>query len=456
MTEQMERPKVIKLAEKEYFDATELKTYDPIYFTGTSRTVRLIVTKKEIPLDQYCYASLSKLKGWTMSNQKAPSSKATLLLLKDWVLKNIPKMKPDSDESKEAVYEYPEAPQILYLGEEEKFKDSAGNTANIETRGGRSPDKIYFLAKDVADVFEMPDLIRTLKRKETKYIENIHYVIYTSNVDAIHINEKMKPKKQTFITYRGMLKILFGSLSGRADKFVDWATNILFIHQMGSEEMKEELGSELIGQPVKSVRAVFKTFAKKVPCVYRFALGTAKNLREVMNLPDTIHDDFVIIKYGLTEDLDRRMSEHIRTYEKIKGVRLGLMNFSYIDPKFLSQAEVDVKEFFQDIEIPIKYESFAELVAINPKHEKQINKQFAYIGSEFSGSITELIVQIEKLKSEIEMLKKTHEWELKDKDRIIEQKDLIIQNKDLIIQSKDKDIEILNLKLEITSTFKKC
>ena len=452
MTEQMERPKVIKLAEKEYFDATELKTYDPIYFTGTSRTVRLIVTKKEIPLDQYCYASLSKLKGWTMSNQKAPSSKATLLLLKDWVLKNIPKMKPDSEESKEAVYEYPEAPPILYLGEEEKFKDSAGNTANIETRGERSPDKIYFLAKDVSDVFEMPNLLANF-RKSIEYVKHVDYEIFLGKQEySIPVHTY---KRRIFITYEGMIKILYSSRSIKAKTFRKWATDILFIHQIGSEEMKEELGSELIGQPVKSVRAVFKTFAKKVPCVYRFALGTAKNLREIMNLPDTIHDDFIIIKYGLTEDLDRRMSEHIRTYEKIKGVRLGLMNFSYIDPKFLSQAEVDVKEFFQDIEVPIKYESFAELVAINPKHEKQISKQFAYIGSEFSGSITELIVQIEKLKSEIEMLKKTHEWELKDKDRIIEQKDLIIQNKDLIIQSKDKDIEILNLKLEITSTFKK-
>ena len=56
--------------------------------------------------------------------------------------------------------------------------------------------------------------------------------------------------------------------------------------------------------------------------------------------------------------------------------------FSYIDPKFLSDAEVDIKDFFQTIEIPIEYKLFKELVAIDPKHEKYgfpaIQKQYKY------------------------------------------------------------------------------
>ena len=63
------------------------------------------------------------------------------------------------------------------------------------------------------------------------------------------------------------------------------------------------------------------------------------------------------------------------------------MEYVYIDPMFLSQAEIKVKEFFNDIEIPINYDTYAELVAINPTHEKMIKQQFKYLHSEFSGSI---------------------------------------------------------------------
>ena len=48
------------------------------------------------------------------------------------------------------------------------------------------------------------------------------------------------------------------------------------------------------------------------------------------------------------------------------------MDFSYIDPKFLSEAETSLKEYFQTIEIPIKYEKYTELIAINPTHENKL------------------------------------------------------------------------------------
>ena len=100
---------------------------------------------------------------------------------------------------------------------------------------------------------------------------------------------------------------------------------------------------------------------------------------------------YIIIKYGLTEDMERRTKVHDKQYGSIDGVQLGLMEFSYIDPKFLSEAETDIKDFFQPIEIPIEYKSYKELVAIDPKHEKQIQKQYKYIGTEYQCNITDLI-----------------------------------------------------------------
>ena len=79
------------------------------------------------------------------------------------------------------------------------------------------------------------------------------------------------------------------------------------------------------------------------------------------------------------DDIERRTNEHDKHYGIITGVQLGLMEFSYINPKFLSEAEPNIKDFFQTIEIQIEYKSYRELVAINPTHKKQITRQYKYI-----------------------------------------------------------------------------
>jgi hypothetical protein len=439
------RPQIIKHNKTSYYNAKELKVYDPVFFYGTSNGIRAIIKKKNIDQINIHYATFSKKFGWSSSVQTKPSANAQLLLLESWVITNIPKMMHDSEESREEKYEYPKAPVILHLDDCEKFKDSDGNSVDIETRGNRTSKGIYFSAKDVAHVFEMPRLLDVITNKDRGYIENKHYNFYLVQP----IIDGVSRVKKLFITYQGMLKILFSSRSGNAEKFVDWATDTLFTVQMGTEEKKEELSANLIGQSVKNIRAVFKTCSKKVPCIYRFSLGTAKTLRKSMNLPDEIGDKFIIIKYGLTEDLDRRSSEHVKEYEKIQGVKLGLMEFSYIDPKFLSEAEVDIKEYFQTNEISVKYEKYAELVAINPDHEKQIKKQFKYIGTEYQGSITDLITQVEKLNLQIKSLNEINECKLKDKDRIIE-----LKNKEIELIEKDVKYEqlrneILEMKLNM-------
>jgi len=384
----VERPKVIIINNKNYYNAKILKQYDPAYFIGTSAGIRDIIMKKKIDDANIHYATFSKRYGWTScSHQDKPSTKAPLLLLESWVVANVPKMMPESAESKEELYEYPEAPPILHLEDHEKFKDSDGNIAEIETRGERIRKGIYFLAKNVSTEFEMPSLIHDIlyDKRYDYYTVDIDYKLFA--LQNIENPTKNDYKRQLFITYEGMIKILYSSRSKKAKLFREWATDTLFTIQMGSDEHKEELGAKIIGQSVKNVRAVFKACSKKVPCIYRFSLGTAKTLRQSLNLSDEIKDDFIIIKYGLTDDLDRRSAEHVLEYEKkINGVKLGLMDFSYIDPKFLSEAETSLKEYFQTIEIPVKYEKYTELIAINPTHEKQIKKQYNYIGTAYQGN----------------------------------------------------------------------
>ena len=395
------KPTEITINDNKYYEADALKTYDPVYFHDCSRFIKSIIKKKNITTDNYIYATWSK-KTWKQVVSNTPKSK--LLLSANWVENNIPKM----SNGKKVNYEFLEAPGIIILDNSEKFRDNEGKIVEIETRGKRISNSIYFLASDVSRAFDMPNLLVSIFNVNSCYIKDVHYRTFICP-------DITQAEKKVFITYKGLLKILFCSRTGRAAEFIEWATNTLFTVQMGSKEKKEELASGLIGIPAKSLREVLKTNVSSTPCIYRFALGTVKELRKKMNLSDEIPDDHIIIKYGYTDDLVRRISEHIKTYEKLTN-KLELIDYVYIDPKFLSQAESQIKEFFQEIETPVKYESFNELIAINPKHDNSVKKQFKYIHNEFSGSVRDLIEQIDKLKNTHKIEIMTLEYELAQKD----------------------------------------
>jgi hypothetical protein len=176
-----------------------------------------------------------------------------------------------------------------------------------------------------------------------------------------------------------------------------------------------------------------------------------------MKISNDIPDNYIIIKYGYTCDFSERTLDHIKTYGNIKGANLELMNYVYIDPKYLSKAETDIKAFFSDIENQIKYEKFKELIAINPKHEKQIVRQFKILGNEYSGCVKELSDKLEKaiIKHAEEILKERHKNELvveryeKDVMKEKHKNDLLIKENQLLnkeIQLLSKDLEIEKLK----------
>lgn len=76
------------------------------------------------------------------------------------------------------------------MKDEEKFKDNMGNIIEIETRGERQHDKIYFKVKDVANGFDMENLQKTII---TDNYENIiHYKYF--NCEKVISNEKNQVK----------------------------------------------------------------------------------------------------------------------------------------------------------------------------------------------------------------------------------------------------------------------
>jgi hypothetical protein len=70
-----------------YYKADELKVFSPEYFKGTSKSIRTIITRKNIPVASFIYASFSKKNGWALSNEA--SKPAKLLIMKEWIDVNM-------------------------------------------------------------------------------------------------------------------------------------------------------------------------------------------------------------------------------------------------------------------------------------------------------------------------------------------------------------------------------
>lgn len=199
-----------------------------------------------------------------------------------------------------------------------------------------------------------------------------------------------------------MLKVLFTSRTGKANTFVDWATDTLFAAQMGTLEQKTQLASKTLGITAEAIREVFNTTASTIPCVYLYTVNTVDKMRKSMTIPIKFKDDNIVLKFGFTDNLKRRTVEHEKYYSKVKGSNLKLTWWSYIDPQYISTAEIDIKEFFKLLNCSHPFDSQKELVVVSPKILPQIEKRYKQLGELYGGHIKEMTMKIRELENKIE------------------------------------------------------
>ena len=457
---------IITLTEKPnvlYYLADELKKLSPDYFVGTSKTIRKIIERKNIPNTEYTYATTFK-KQWRICDTSCKKGK--LLLNKNWCELNIQLNQKITNDKKEIDIEdnieddndneeinvisqeqILEAPSILILEDHEKFRDYDGKIIEIETRGEKIQDKIYFKVKDVSIGFDLPNLNKVLLNTDRGYERNIDYITFNRSFTN---DERDNKKPSLYLTYNGLLRVLYVSRNKNTKQFRKWAEEKLFTIQFGSKENKEELASELINVNVRTIRDVFKSSVNSFPCIYLFELGKVSQLRDTFNISNNIDDNMTIYKYGMTENMKDRILSHINDYGKIKNVNMNLKLFSYIDVKYKVNAEQDLRLFFNSINIKLELDGTGEagnrneLIVINEKMYKMVEKHFKTVSNEYLGATKEIQEKMEKMKNEHEMEKMKLQYE-KDNYRNMYEYGLKEQeNKDMIYK-----LQIENLKLQL-------
>jgi hypothetical protein len=441
----MENYETVKINDKEYYQASDIYKFDSAFFYGTNNNLRNIVDKKKISDEEYIYAYI-KDKEWIISNRKYCKSK--LLLESNWCINNVPKFAKNTN----ILLKYEQAPPVLELDDDEKLKiDDV--IYNIEIRGERKVNNCYFDVDDISKSFELKNLKRIIVDKNTGYELNVHYKCFSNDHYNNLGNKKNVDLKKIYLTYKGLIRCLYVSRNPKVDKFQDWANQILFTNQFGSKEDKTKLASKLLGVHYKAVSEVFKTSARNIPCVYLFTLGSAKNLRDSMNLDKNIKDDNIICKYGMTDNLERRAAEHNRNFNKIKNADLHLKYYSYIDPQYISEAENDITGVFDHEEYKLQYENFTELVVITPKKlNDHIKKQYIGLSERYAGHVTELVSKIKYMEQQhkIDLLEKDNQIKLLEKD-IENERNMSqykLSEKDYQLKLLEKDNQIKDMMLE--------
>jgi len=177
-------PEYFQYKNKNVYDLDSLVQYDQAYFYGCLKHKRDAITKKQIPQEHYFYAKMARFAcpapsaltkdGWGESNSNY--SRAKILITEEWAKANVAKLvekyvakpaspislpgpRPSTSRIVKVVKKYREAPDLLVLEDHEKFRDDNNTVFEVEVRGVREEDKIFFKGKDIERVFEMDNLV---------------------------------------------------------------------------------------------------------------------------------------------------------------------------------------------------------------------------------------------------------------------------------------------------------
>lgn len=404
-----------KINKINYYLIDDINSYYPgfkkIYESDTD-----LITRYNINKNNYTYSQL-------LSNKTLKLDK--LFIRCKWFNNYFTQKELEESENIEDM------PPKIHLIDDEKFKDDNGNIYDIETRGNRDYNEYYFNIEDVALLFKIPNLKDKIIKSNTLYEKNKDYKYFKKNIR----------EKKLYLTYNGILRVLFTSRNKSVEKFRNWATKTLFTAQMGTNDQKTKLASELLGIDNKTLQSILKT-TSGISCLYLFNIGPVSDLRTKYNIDDTINDENCVAKFGRTNKLARRLTEHMSNY----GNDIELLIFEYIDEKLLVEAEASLKKYFKATNTRLITDREDELIIVNKESLKLLKDQYRMIGTTYRGEVGENINVVKDLISK-------HEKELMMKDKEIS--DIKHKNDILVSELKHekelalKDNEYLKLKLEL-------
>lgn len=305
-----------------------------------------------------------------------------------------------------------EAPEILHLEDHERFRDDEGNVYDVEVRGERHHQKCFFKAKDVAECFGLTNLLDSLLHPTSAYLKDEDYVWFY--VGKSENTRKISGKEEIYLTYLGLMRAMIVSRTGYARRFLKWAAETLFTVHLGTNYQKNKLAAKLTGADYATVKAFCNVVNTKISMIYLFRIGIVKDLRDMLNIPQSYPDNAIVCKYGRTNDIRRRFSEHIRNkYSQKYGFQTTLLTAWFVDNERSTSAENNLKAYLDDGGIRLENPIHTEIAIFGIK-EHLIAPLLNPLFSKYSKEIKSLEETVQKLEAQIDAIEKDHQFELQE------------------------------------------
>ncbi len=335
---------------------------------------------------------------------------------------------------------------IIDLTDDEKFRDSDNNIVEIKVRGTRDENGILFRAKDIGEYLGMENLSCTLRNTQRDYQKNTHWIrlyqypegIYTAAItvqctviadkterigsDSRNINSIKKPEwAQIYLTLGGLLKVIFSSKSANENiiQLRNWVIKLVFTHQFGSPDEREELAVDLVS---------YKKNLNDLPGLYCIKIEKVKQLREAMNISTDLYpakefDTAYVYKFGRAEDIMSRFAQHSTRAGYGQYGKISLDWFVTIPKTFLPKAENDLAKYFKSTGLMFKYNDGSKehnelIIAKHGLERTQLKEKYKEIVSNFPSNINEISKQLVAVCTEYDH--KLETVELKSKVNILE------------------------------------
>ena len=286
-------------------------------------------------------------------------------------------------------------PDDIILDGDQAFTGPDGEALDVRMVGTRTTTGIYFRMRDVANAFKMKNLCNVVMHSgKDGYKKNIHYRTF------IGLNNKCV----TYLTYSGLLKILFTTRTLDAQPYAEAIINQLGRFHFGMNNCKLTIAESLLGLNSEIVKPGYG--AKNTSCIYLIEIGSVKNLRSSMNIENCHSDSSSVYKWGKTSNLRNRTKSHTKIYSKFRGASLKIIHYILIDEYFLTNFENRVKNMLKKKKYYYAYPHHKEL-AIIPSDELDnviqsyeiISKKYARIKKNYLISQTEMeLIRLEKIK----------------------------------------------------------
>lgn len=451
----------ITLNKKTYYNAVDIINEHEKLFISCKKSSRDIIKKMRLDDDDFIYAYYNNTdKRWYVKDVNYKKSKVLILTnivdayLEKYADNDDTNSDDESDEESsddEEETEIKPLPSILKLKNSEKFRDHKDEIIEIDVRGVRSPDGCYFSADDVRFGFKMPSICKVILDERKSYKYRDHFVFFYKSPMA-----KNKNNRLLYLTFKGLLKLLYSSNNKNADFFQDWANNIIFTAKFGSSDAKQALCSNIMGLDVETVAHVFGEKKTNTPfiCIYLFYIGTVGELRKKLDIPKKKTDDLLIFKCGQTINLSRRVVELKAKYKK----DILLHYYTIVDFKYKNEAERYVREYLDHHNLKLDVNGENELMVITKKELNNVLKQYTAIKDKFSTGTHAINDVIDTTKNDYEHKLKDmkHDYELKLRDVGSELKDHMHKNEisSLKLDALNKEVEYLKKQLALKNTSK--